>query len=345
MGISLITYIIVFIVGIVAFKEYLSLTKEDVLEDYIEKLISKARFKELPNLIKGKTGYANNVGVKIFYEDLCMCDDPISTVLLINGSSETLIQWPEQMIRTILKNNFRVIRFDNRGLGMSDWIPDWSKLNSYSLNDMALDALAVTNHLKVHKFHLIGYSMGGMISQILAINYPEKILSMTNLMSTGHLFDPEAEKADNKRLAQLRKMVFGYKNKKRKLNKALKFHFKLSHLWVGSGNYVHNHEKQLEKVLFEIKKRKGYNKNTFSQHKKAIKNSGSRYSKLKKILTPSLIIHGSDDPLIKASHSKKMASLIHGSKLVLINGMGHDFNKNFKNRIISIILPHILRNS
>ena len=341
----MIPYIATFTLGIAVIKVYNFLTKEDILENYIEKLISKSRFKELPNLIKGKTGYANNIGVKIFYEDLCLCKNPAATVLLINGSSETLIQWPEKMVRTILKNNFRIIRFDNRGLGLSDWMKNWSNSNSYSLNDMALDALAVTNHLKVDKFHLIGYSMGGMISQILAINYPEKILSMTNLMSTGHLFDPEAEKADSKRLGDLKKMIYSYRNKKRNLNTALKFHFKLSHLWVGSGNYVHNHEKELEKVLFEIKKRNGYNKNAFFQHKKAIKNAGSRYSKLKKILTPTIVIHGTDDPLIKASHSRKMASLIHGSKLFEIKGMGHDFNKNFKNRIISIILPHILRNS
>lgn len=334
-----------FIIGLIVFKFYYSLTKDNVLENYIEKLISNIRFKEVPDLIKGKTGYTNNVGVKIFYEDLCLCKNPKATILLINGSSETLIQWPSQMISTILKNDFRIIRFDNRGLGMSDWMPNWSNSKSYNLNDMALDALSVTNHLKIDKFHLIGYSMGGMISQIIAINYPEKLLSLTTLMSTAHLFDPEAEKSDSKRLMQLKKMIYGYRNKKRDLNQALKFHFKLSHLWAGTGNYIHNHEKELEKALFEIKKRNGYNKKAFYQHKKAIKNSGSRYRKLKKITTPTLIIHGSDDPLIKASHSKKMASLIHGSKLVMIKGMGHDFNKNFKNRIISIILPHILRNS
>ena len=345
LGIGLIPLVATFVLGIFTNKIYNFLTKENILENYVEKLISKNRFKELPNLIKGKTGYANNLGVKIFYEDLCLSENPVATVLLINGSSETLIQWPEKMVRIILKNNFRIIRFDNRGLGMSDWMKSWSNSNSYSLNDMALDALAVTNHLKVDKFHLIGYSMGGMISQILAINYPEKILSMSTIMSSAHLFDPEAEKADSKRVRDLKKMIYSYRNKKRNLNTALKFHFKLSHLWVGSGNYVHNHEKELEKVLFEIKKRNGYNKNTFYQHKKAIKNAGSRYSKLKKILTPTIVIHGTDDPLIKASHSKKMASLIHGSKLFMIKGMGHDFNKNFKNRIISIILPHILRNS
>jgi pimeloyl-ACP methyl ester carboxylesterase len=344
LGIGLIPYFLSFSLGIVAYKFYIYFSKENILENYVEKLISNARFKEIPNLIKGKTGFANNLGIKIFYEDLCTCKNPISSVLLINGSSETLIQWSEKMIKTMLKNNLRVIRFDNRGVGLSDWILTWSKSNSYNLNDMALDALAVTNHLKIDRFHLLGYSMGGMISQILAINYPQKILSMTSVMSSAYLFDPEAEKPDNKKLGNLKKLIYNYQNKKVNLVNALKFHFKLSQLWVGRGNYVTNHEKELEKVLFEIKKRKGYNRKAYYQHNKAIKNSGSRYTELKKILAPTLLLHGTDDPLIKPSHSKKIASLIHGSKLILIKGMGHDFNKNFKNRIISIILPHILIN-
>ena len=159
------------------------------------------------------------------------------------------------------------------------------------------------------------------------------------------LLDPEAEKPDSKRINQLRKLIFSYRNKERNIDKVLKFHFKLDHLFIGSDNYVINYEKQIQKTLYEIKFRNGFNKKAFDQHRNAIKNSGSRYRKLKKINSPTLIIHGSDDTLIRPSHSKKLASLVHGSKLVIIKGMGHDFNKNFKNRINSIILPHILQYS
>ena len=319
--------------------------KDNLIDSYIDKLISITKSKQIPTFISEKTGYAKNIDVKIFYEDLCNIENPKGTVLLINGAAETMIQWPDQMIRTILKNGFRVIRFDNRGLGKSDWIKDWSKSNSYNLEEMARDALAVTSHLMIKKFHVIGYSTGGMIAQILAINHPEKIITMTNLMSTGYLLDPEAEKPDSKRINQLRKLIFSYRNKERNIDKVLKFHFKLDHLFIGSDNYVINYEKQIQKTLFEIKFRNGFNKNAFDQHRNAIKNSGSRYRKLKTINSPTLIIHGSDDTLIRPSHSKKLASLVHGSKLVIIKGMGHDFNKNFKNRINSIILPHILQYS
>ena len=135
-------------------------------------------------------------------------ENPKGTVLLINGAAETMIQWPDQMIRTILKNDFRVIRFDNRGLGQSDWIKKWSKTNDYNLEEMARDALAVTSHLMIEKFHVIGYSTGGMIGQILAINHPEKIITLTNLMSSGYLFDPEAEKPDSKENSNAKKINF-----------------------------------------------------------------------------------------------------------------------------------------
>ncbi|MDA7566806.1 alpha/beta hydrolase [Flavobacteriaceae bacterium] len=319
--------------------------KDNLIDSYIDKLISITKSKQIPTFVSKKTGYAKNIDVKIFYEDLCNIENPKGTVLLINGAAETMIQWPDQMIRTILKNGFRVIRFDNRGLGKSDWIKDWSKSNSYNLEEMARDALAITSHLMIKKFHVIGYSTGGMIAQILAINHPEKIITMTNLMSTGYLLDPEAEKPDSKRINQLKKLIFSYKNKERNIDKVLKFHFKLDHLFVGSDNYVINYEKQIQKTLYEIKFRNGFNKKAFDQHRYAIKKSGSRYRKLKTITSPTLIIHGSDDTLIRPSHSNKIASLIHGSNLVIIKGMGHDFNKNFKNQINSIILPHILQDS
>ena len=146
--------------------------KDNLIDSYIDKLISITKSKQIPTFISEKTGYAKNIDVKIFYEDLCNIENPKGTVLLINGAAETMIQWPDQMIRTILKNGFRVIRFDNRGLGKSDWIKDWSKSNSYNLEEMARDALAVTSHLMIKKFHVIGYSTGGMIAQILAINHP-----------------------------------------------------------------------------------------------------------------------------------------------------------------------------
>ena len=321
------------------------LLKDGLNDSYIDKLISITKSKKIPVFISGQTGYAKNIDVKIFYEDLNFSENPKGTILLINGAAETMIQWPEQMIRTLIKNDFRVIRYDNRGLGQSDWIKKWSKRNDYNLEEMARDALAVTSHLMIEKFHIIGYSTGGMIGQILAINHPEKIKTLTNLMSSGYLFDPEAEKPDSKKIAMLRKLIFSYRNKERDIDKVLKFHFKLDHLWIGKDNYVHQYEKQIQKTLYEIKFRNGFNKKVFDQHRRAIKNSGSRYRKLKTIKVPTLLIHGSDDPLVKVSHSKKLASLIHGSRLVIIKGMGHDFNKNFKNRINSIILPHILHYS
>jgi hypothetical protein len=90
--------------------------KDNLIDSYIDKLISITKSKQIPNFTSEKTGYAKNIDVRIFYEDLCSVESPKGTVLLINGAAETMIQWPDQMIRTIVKNGFRVIRFDNRGV-------------------------------------------------------------------------------------------------------------------------------------------------------------------------------------------------------------------------------------
>ena len=338
-------YFVLFLLGIIIHKVYLFFFKDNSSEKYIQRIISKLTFKELPELIIGKTGFVNNIGVNIFFEDINPIENSKSTVILINGFSDSLLHWPEDLVRDLIKNKIRVVKFDNRDCGMSDWRKDSDNPKSYNLNDMAQDTLSVVNHLGIQTFHLIGYSMGGMISQILAINYPEKILSLTCLMSSGHLFDPESENPNKNIAREVRRVKLGFSNNKNELKRELNYHFKLSSLFTGKGNYALDHESEIFKSIYEITKRKGYNKEAFNQHKRAIKKSGSRYRKLKKIKTSTLLIHGSNDPFIPISHSKKMANLIHGCKFEIINGAGHDLNKNFKNRINSIILPHILRNS
>jgi len=338
-------YFVLFLLGIIIHKVYLFFFKDDSSEKYIQKIISKLTFEELPELIKGKTGFANNIGVNIFFEDIKPIGNHNSTVILINGFSDSLLHWPKDLVRVFIKNKIRVIKFDNRDCGMSDWSTDIDSPKTYSLNDMAQDTLTVCSKLGVENFHVIGYSMGGMISQILAINYPEKILSLTCLMSSGHLFDPESENPNKNFSREVRRVKLGFNNIKNEFKKELNYHFKLSSLFSGKGSYILDLRSEIIKSIYEITKRKGYNKEAYSQHKKAVKRSGSRYNKLKKIKTSTLLIHGSNDPFIPVSHSKKMANLIHGCKFEIINGAGHDLNKNFKNRINSIILPHILRNS
>ena len=129
----------------------------------------------LPEFIKGKTGYADNESVKIWYESIEPEDSIKGSILLTMGIANDAMAWPPVFISALLEKGYRVIRYDHRGSGFSDWLQDWSKENAYSLSDMSNDGLAVLDALSIDKANFIGVSMGGMIAQQTAIEYPERV--------------------------------------------------------------------------------------------------------------------------------------------------------------------------
>ena len=146
------------------------------------------------------------------------------------GISNDAIAWPDYFIESMLKKGYRVIRFDNRGTGMSDWIPEWES-NKYSLNDMSSDCIAIMNKLGIKKFHIVAVSLGGMIGQQVAILYPERVLSLASIMSSGYITDPESPKMNMGTVVQLVKVSLKYsflKSSKQPLK--ILFHSPLHHL-------------------------------------------------------------------------------------------------------------------
>src|SRR5690606_9504416 len=113
------------------------------------------------------------------------------TVLLINGGGGDALEWPPKFIQALVGAGYGVIRYDNRGVGMSDRITNWDHKNPYTTRDMAGDALAVIEALNIGEVHVIGHSMGGIIAQELAIHNPEKVLSLTLMSTSGYVGDPD----------------------------------------------------------------------------------------------------------------------------------------------------------
>ena len=122
---------------------------------------------------------ANNI--EIWYEEFGESTNP--TVLLIMGSGCQGIMWNMELINGIVNAGYHVIRFDNRDTGLSTWIDDFNA-TPYSYEDMAADTIGLMDALNIEKAHIIGWSMGGMIAQIVAIHYPNRVLSLTSWMST-----------------------------------------------------------------------------------------------------------------------------------------------------------------
>jgi pimeloyl-ACP methyl ester carboxylesterase len=315
--------------------------KQKIMPSSLEKNITSLSKENIRELIKDKTGFANNDGVKIYYESISNTNTPKDTILLINGHSHSLLNWFEDFYQPFVDLGYQVVRYDNRGLGESDWMKDWSRENKYSLEDMAKDGLAVLEHLKIEKAHIVGASMGGMIAQRIAISHSHKVKSLTSIMSTGYLFDEELISTPKPFIAKiiLIQALFA-RNLKTEIAKA-RIHVAIQHILRGKGTYSYDGNTDIRNAFYEMNVRKGFNGKVSDQHSIAIKKSGSRLEEMKNIQVPTLIIHGTDDPLIKIEHAKKYASLIKHAKTLFIEGMGHDLPHIYLKEIHANILDNI----
>tara|TARA_B100000767_G_C19768923_1_gene538985 strand:- start:2211 stop:3182 length:972 start_codon:yes stop_codon:yes gene_type:complete len=310
-------------------------------ENYIDDVIQESMFEPIEELILGETGYAFNGKIRLYFEIQKSKTEIKSTILLISRNANTLLFWPQELIQSFLDNGYQVIRFDHRGIGCSDRILDWTKNNGYTLEDMAQDAKAVLNHLKIEKAHIIGASMGGMIAQRFAYVYPKQTLSLCSIMSSGYFYDPELVSVNKPMKKRFKSVMLGFLGTKNNLRKQLKTHMAIRNLWVGQGAYSLNIKKHLNEVFYEIKFRKGYYQKSFEQHVNAIKKSGSFLEKLKAIHTRTLVIHGDSDNLIDIIHAKKYVSCLKNVKTYYLSGMGHDLPDQFLYPISHQILNFI----
>lgn len=279
-------------------------------------------------------------GTKIYYESIGEPKSTKGNILLINGLGLSLLDWPPYFLTPLINAGYHVIRMDNRDVGLSDWITDWGKGRYYNLEHMSQDALSVMDQLGIQSFHLVGLSMGGMISQHIAINYPKRVLSLCSIMSSGHFYDPELTNLSPSFKKEILRILIRYNTIKSKKN-TLKSQLCIQHLLKGKGSYVIDNEFVFARSKYEIENRKGFNPKASRQQGVAIAKSGSRYKGLKELSIPCLVIHGNDDPLIYVDHAHKYAGMIPEASLMIIDGMGHDLPERYTQSITEAILINI----
>ena len=294
--------------------------------------------------LKGEQGYAKNNDTKIWYESKSPEDSIKGNIILIMGIANDALAWPDYFINSLVDSGYRVIRFDNRGTGMSDWMDDWSANNSYSLEDMADDAIAILDTLQIPKAHVIGASLGGMIAQSICVNYPERVITLVSIMSTGNIMDSNLPSINSGTimdlmLAQIKYGIFDSESNQ------IKLHITSRMLLMGDDKYELDLENIANSVLYNLRQRKGFNSDASKQHIAATMKSGSRYEKLAKLKTPTLVIHGKSDPLIDFKHGIKTHEIIPNADSLWIKGMGHDIPQKFSSIIVIGIIDHIKRNS
>ena len=252
---------------------------------------------------------AKNGAVEIEYETFGWTSSP--AILLINGLGSQMTRWPEAFCEKLVAKGYRAIRLDNRDTGLSTWPTE-----KYTLSDMAADAIAVLDAAGVKKAHAAGVSMGGMIVQLLAIEHPDRVLSLTSIMSTSGAPDafrstPEADAVLNKPAPDPKAdfdvfVAHGIKNA----------------LTIGSPAYPWDEAALRERVISEY--RRAFNPAGVARQMSAVRADGDRTERLKALQLPTVVLHGADDPLLMKIGGEATAAAIPGSELRIIPGMGHD---------------------
>ena len=283
-------------------------------------------------------------GISLFYEE--HGNPEHEALLLVMGLGAQMILWPDEFVEALVSKGYRVIRFDNRDIGLSEKMEGarapklpwqvirkkigWPASVPYTLSDMADDAAGLLDALDIGQAHVVGASMGGMIAQLMAVNHSDKLLSMTSIMSTtGNPKLPQADKqAMEVLVAPLPSME----------EEALVAHGINVSNSIGSPGYRPAPERQRERVLRSV--RRSVYPPGLPRQLAAIIDDGDRRERLSQITTPTLVLHGEDDPLVKLAAGQDTAEHIPGAKLVTIPGWGHDLPLELVDRLADEIALH-----
>lgn len=294
--------------------------------------------------LKGEQGYAVNDDTKIWYESIQAEDTIKGHIILIMGISNNALAWPNYFIKSLTNYGYNVIRYDNRGTGMSDWVTDWSRENAYTLEDLADDAIAILDTLNIQEAHVIGVSLGGMIAQTISINHPERVTTLVSMISTGDILDPELPSINMNTVSKLvfAHIRYGLFNSEENL---IKEQVVARLILQGDEDDNIDIEDIANRTLYDIRYRNGQNPKASKQHITATGLSGSRYEELNKLNVPTLVIHGNKDPLIDFSHGLKTYEAIPDAQYLWIDGMGHGIPAQYNDTIVSTIIKHINNNT
>jgi pimeloyl-ACP methyl ester carboxylesterase len=273
---------------------------------------------------------ARNGTTEIYFDSFGSPGDP--TLLMANGLGSQCINYPDTWCQKYVERGLRVLRFDNRDVGLSTHFADaatGAKGERYVLSDMADDAFAVLDAVGVDAAHIIGLSMGGMIVQTMSIEHPERVLTMTSVMSnTG---EPEYGQPAPEAFA----VLTGPPATDR--DSAIARHIAGLRLW-GSPAFADEERWAADAArAFD----RCFDPAGVARQIVAIGASAPRADRLRTVHTPTLVMHGDKDTLIDQSGGRRTAELIPGARFELIEGMGHDYPPQLWDRWVELVTGHI----
>jgi pimeloyl-ACP methyl ester carboxylesterase len=263
-----------------------------------------------------------NGDVTLYYEVFGSERDPV--LLLVNGLGSQCINFKAEFCQKLVAKGFRVVRFDNRDVGLSTHLPEGSR---YTVEDMARDAFAVLDAAGATNAHIAGWSMGGMIVQAMALANPDRILSMTSVMSapgplTGER-DPDVVAAFNAPPASTR-------------DEAAERHLAGLRAWGSPACF------DVERITADAYAAydRCFDPGGRQRQAVAVVTSPSREDALRSLAVPTLVVHGDADRLVPLEFGRRTAAVVPGARFEVVEGMGHDYPPQHWDRIVELLAEH-----
>lgn len=274
--------------------------------------------------------------------------DTRPVVLLIMGLGLQLVAWPQALLHLLDEAGYRVVRFDNRDIGLSQHFDALGKPNivwagikhklgwkvrpPYTLDDMAADSIGVLDALGIDKAHVVGVSMGGMIAQRLTLAAPDRVASLTSIMSSsGARGLPQAD-------PRLLRVLFSRPANGSRA--AIVAHFVRLYQAIGSPGFPTDEAELVKRIGMSVDR--NYHPAGTLRQMVAIAADTTRADALSRIAKPTLVLHGLADPLLPPAHGEDTARRISGARFATIAGMGHDLPQGVVERLMPHMAPFLL---
>lgn len=258
-------------------------------------------------------------GIEVEYETLGSLQG--APLLLIAGLGVQLIGWDDDFCALLAGRGFRVIRFDNRDVGLSSWVED-----AYTLDDMADDSAGLLDALGIAAAHVVGASMGGFIGQLLALRHPDRVLTLTSMISGAGGDDQVQPTAEGSAVllapapaTREERIELGLWAKQKLLGPADPF------------------DAPYERARIERAVDRAYYPPGFVRQLGAILVASGRLERLGSLRVPTLVIHGDSDILVPVENGRRVAAAIPGARLLEIQGMGHDVPRRVWPEVVDAI--------
>lgn len=266
-------------------------------------------------------------GIDLYYDEFGDPDDP--ALVLMAGFNAQLLNYPDEWCLAFVDRGLRVVRFDNRDAGLSTHLPSDA---AYDLSDMAADVVGLLDHLGIDAAYVWGSSMGGMIAQVLAAGWPDRVAGLFSVQSTTG--EPDVGLPDPDALAAIIEVASPAVDRSAAIDGAVR----MAEILI---NNPANFDEESQRRKAELVYDRSYDPSAAGRQLAALIGATPRVDSLRSLTVPTIVVHGERDPLIGISGGRRTAELIPGAEFVEIEGMGHDLTAVFWSRFVDIVVSHV----